>query len=285
MNNQIIVSSTHSSTHGDWAITSSMENISSEDGAQRKIDQGLFASYGENSLISNFTPTEELTNVVQRLSDTINHEIIAQHLRNRQGDLLGPSPDCIFTLTTSGGYRGFYAKSKWSNHQGTYLDQIMLNMSAFKHGDIKDIAQTICHELLHAKQYHDGKPGKGNYHNRQFSNWMKCCGLQTSQTGKPGGRDIGVGMSQYINLGGVFDQAIDRLIATGFSLPWEVINSFGSGHTSAVATAPSKKAKDPSKTRFNCPKCGNSRIWGKPSTKVACLQPACNMEPLRSEVT
>lgn len=243
------------------------------------------SSYGETSLISNFTPTEELTNAVQRLAETINAYVIAQNLKDKEGNFLGTAPDCIFTLSVSGRFRGFYAKSKWSNHQGFYLDQIMLNLGAFKHGDIKDIGQTICHELLHAKQYHDGKPGRGNYHNRQFSNWMKSCGLQTSQTGKPGGRDIGVGMTQYIISGGAFEGTMDRLIAEGFTLPWEAIDSMGNGHTTAVAVSPANKPKDPSKTRFNCPKCQGSRIWGKPSTKVACLQPACHKEPLRPELS
>ncbi len=244
-----------------------------------------FSSYGKTTVLKNFTPTEELYTRLQRLFDEINRRIFIPNLKSRAGDYLGSAPECVLTASTSGRCRGFYAKARWSNHHGRYLDQINLTMSNFRHHDLKDIGQTLCHEMLHAKQYHDGQPGSGNYHNRQFSNWMKCCGLQTSQTGKPGGRDIGVGMTQYIIKGGVFDRVFDDLIAEGFTIPWEVIDSMGGDHTAAVPTTPIKtKPKDPPKTRFNCPKCSYSRIWGKPATKVACLQPACNMEPLRPEV-
>ena len=234
--------------------------------------------YDEISKLANLTATNALYTAFQDLNEIINNRIIIPHLKNRKGELLGSVPEFITTVNAWGRYRGFAVKSIWSDTHRRHLDQVTLVMSQFVRGDLKDVASTYLHEMIHVKQFNDGKSGKHNYHNRQFSRWMKCSGLQTSKTGKLGGAEIGVGMTHYIIKDGIFDREMDRLITQGFHIPWEIVISKSQGN---VPVQP--KLKDASKTPFNCPKCHKMRIWGKPSTNVRCQTPACNNELLLSE--
>ncbi len=86
---------------------------------------------------------------------------------------------------------------------------------------------------------------------------MKSIGLQPSATGKPGGKETGAKMSDYIIHGGPFSQAYAKLRKSGFSLQWE---------------SPSNETKKrPSKVKYTCPECGIN-CWGKPELRVACFE-------------
>jgi hypothetical protein len=47
---------------------------------------------------------------------------------------------------------------------------------------------TLLHEILHAVQQQDGKPGKGNFHNKEFVGWCEKVGLPTDSKG----HDLGI---------------------------------------------------------------------------------------------
>lgn len=46
-----------------------------------------------------------------------------------------------------------------------------------------DVVRTLLHEILHAVQHRDGKPGKGNYHNAEFIAWCERAGIPTNAKG------------------------------------------------------------------------------------------------------
>jgi hypothetical protein len=236
-------------------------------------------TYDENSDVRTLTPSEQLSAAIHYLYEQLDERLFKPYLRDKHGDLLGGAPDVIITVQSTGRVKGFAAKAIWSDHRGSYLDQITLVFKNHGHGDVKDLASTLAHEAMHAKQFHDGKPGGGNYHNRQFSDWMKSIGLQTSQTGKPGGRDIGVGMSDYIIQGGPFDRVMDELIAEGFSIPWETVDAI---RVSAGDGDP-PKPRDLSKVKFTCPQCGQN-AWAKRSAKLLCGISACAAAPMITQV-
>ncbi len=205
--------------------------------SQVEIASDPLSSY-EKIDIRPLTPTEQLNFAVHDLAEQINERIFIPHLTDEEGMRLGPAPDCILTIQSFGRSKGFAAKTVWSDNYGQYLDQITLIFRQHHPGDVKDIAGTLAHEMMHAKQFHDGKSGVRNYHNRQFSNWMKSIGIQTSQTGKPGGAEIGTGMRQYIIDGGPFDRVIDEIIAAGFEFPWEATGAFGDVDGGDASTPP-----------------------------------------------
>ncbi|MEO1242779.1 MAG: hypothetical protein AAFX54_12795 [Pseudomonadota bacterium] len=223
-------------------------------------------------------PSEQLCASIHYLREQLNKRLYVPHLKDREGTPLGGVPNVIITIQSRGRAKGFAAKSIWSNHRGVYLDQITLIFSNHAHGDIKDLASTLVHEDMHAKQFHDGKPGSGNYHNRQFSDWMKSIGLQTSQTGKPGGAEIGTGMSDYIIEGGPFDCVMDELIAEGFCIPWETIDSIQRGSDVGNARPP----RDRSKVKFTCPRCGQN-AWAKSTAAILCGQDNCSKSRMISQ--
>jgi hypothetical protein len=72
-----------------------------------------------------------------------------------------------------------------------------------------------------------------------------------------GGNETGQHMSHYIIGGGKFDQAFDKLKATGWKLNLQ----------SAARPGP-EKGRD-SKTKFTCSSCGQN-AWGKPDLAILC---------------
>ena len=239
--------------------------------------EGTTFSYDANGEIRPLSPTEQLTCALEFLSTELDRRLFSAYLKDTDDTPLGPPPACILTIQSSGRCKGFAAKSVWSDNCGKYLDQITLVFDAHAHGDVKDLSATLAHEKMHAKQFHDGKPGTGNYHNRQFADWMKSIGIQTSKTGRPGGAEIGTGMSQYIVEHGPFDQIMDELIAEGFFFPWEAVGMMQSKDGGSV---PPSKPRDRSKMKFTCPVCGQN-AWAKQAAKLACLGPNCQHAPMR----
>jgi hypothetical protein len=89
---------------------------------------------------------------------------------------------------------------------------------------------------------------------------MKEIGLYPSDTAAPGGKETGQNMGHYITPGGPFARVFAKLQATGFRLRWQ----------SRTFTAdPARKAKSASKTKFNCPECGQN-AWAKADALLIC---------------
>ncbi len=90
---------------------------------------------------------------------------------------------------------------------------------------------------------------------------MRAVGLTPSDTGQPGGKQVGQQMTHYIEPGGRFERACAELIREGFEALYVEI------WCDAEATTRKKKAA--SKTKYTCPTCGVN-AWAKPETKLVC---------------
>ena len=151
----------------------------------------------------------------------------------------------MFTLNRRKYLGGYFSYQTFSERGGKERRQeIALNPDYFEGQTDRDIMSVLVHEMCHLWQSEFGRRSSNNYHNRQFAARMLDIGLQTSMTGKPGGDEIGRGMSHYIIEGGRFDKAFQTLARRGFNLTWE------SGF-------PKPRGKiDSSKVKFLCPSCG-----------------------------
>jgi hypothetical protein len=107
--------------------------------------------------------------------------------------------------------------------------------------------------MVHVWQHSFGNPGRRGYHNLQWARKMKEIGLQPTDTGGDGGKEIGESVTHYIISGGLFQKAYRRLEAKGIQLHWQ--------------STPYKWSR--SKTKFTCPECGQN-VWGKPEAKLLC---------------
>ena len=112
--------------------------------------------------------------------------------------------------------------------------------------------------MAHVWQQTYGKPGRGRYHNRQWSEKMKEVGLYPSATGQPGGKETGSRMSHYILPAGRYAAAYRLLQETGFQLRWQ----------SAQPSKEGERSKR-SKTKFTCLECGQN-AWAKPDAMLGC---------------
>jgi hypothetical protein len=142
--------------------------------------------------------------------------------------------------------------------------ELSLNPDAFYGVSDKEICQTLCHEMAHLEQHMRGKPSANAYHNAEWALIMKTIGLMPSNTGKPGGKETGQKMSDYILPDGPFELAFDKLAATGWRL-----------NLQSAPRAGKKGGGPSSKSKFTCPNC-QQNVWGKPDVRVRC--DACDLK-------
>jgi len=90
---------------------------------------------------------------------------------------------------------------------------------------------------------------------------MRQVGLIPSETGKPGGKETGQAVLDYIEEGGRFQRVCQQMLATGFVIPWHTI-------VEDHETAHKKRA---SKTRYTCSSCGLN-AWAKPDVRILCVE-------------
>ncbi len=169
-------------------------------------------------------------------------------------------PSCVLVLHRKRGAYGYFWGDTWSEREGKRItDEIALNPETFKDRSIAEMLSTLVHEMCHLKQYHFGKPSRGGYHNREWAQMMEEVGLIPSDSGQPGGKKTGQSMTHYIETGGAFEIACDKLIAKGFTMPWQA-------RTHDEKTTKKKAA---SKTKYTCPECGVN-AWAKPDVSLIC---------------
>lgn len=154
--------------------------------------------------------TPEMYGPLERAYDTFNTRLFEGRL-----------PGCLITLQRErrNSY-GYFSQKRWVSRSGTFADEIALNPNHFAVTPVLESLQTLAHEMAHQWQALWGKPGRRGYHNREFAMFMQKIGLQTSTTGKPGGKPTGESMSDYPIAGGRFLEVVDSLLADGFSLEW-----------------------------------------------------------------
>jgi hypothetical protein len=170
------------------------------------------------------------------------------------GDAL---PRCILNFSRRARKGGFFAPLCWEREDGR-THEISLNPDCLK-SPPHWMMSVLVHEMTHLWQQEFGKPSRGNYRNREYADKMKSLGLITSQTGQPGGKPTGQGMSHYIVDGGPFDVAFQAM-PLEYLLPW----------TSGRPTANGDRdPKDKNKIKYTCPGCA-AGVWGKPGLSIIC---------------
>jgi hypothetical protein len=175
----------------------------------------------------------------------------------------GQLPAVLITLQRKANSRGYFSGRRFSSRlaDGNLTDELALNPATFEGRTDMEILSTLVHEMVHVWQAHSGNPGRGKYHNAEWGDKMESIGLMPSDTGKPGGKRTGQGMTHYIIAGGPFEQSAKKLLSAAFRLNWQSVEANGQGKTGGSRAA--------SKVKFTCPSCGQN-AWGKPDLFILC---------------
>lgn len=221
-------------------------------------------------------------------------------------------PACLITLQREKRTYGYFSSNRFvARGSKIYTDEIALNPSYFGIRTVEETLSTLVHEMVHLDQQHNGKPGRGRYHNRQWADWMINIGLYPSSTGKEGGAMTGDCMSHYIVKNGAYEKACRSLITKEFTLSWvdrfppvrqSTMAGLLGGSTSSLLLGGDDgfeededededngsngfietlvfRPTDEKQTRFKftCPHC-QANAWGKSSLKILCGE--CSGHPL-----
>lgn len=217
---------------------------------------------------SRMDPTEEMMASFSYAYDFFNTEVFHNQL-----------PPCVLTVQRwRKGVYGYFMKESWEDHQKEHIrDEIALNPDWIHARPITEVLSTLCHEQVHLKQHHDpnGKSGKRGYHNKQWARMMRTVGLIPSDTGRPGGLETGRSVSHYIEEGGAFQRACQKLLATGFVIPWHTVTPALNDHDQNDDDDDISKKKRESKSKYSCRGC-RLNIWAKPKVRVLCVD--CEQE-------
>jgi len=127
--------------------------------------------------------------------------------------------------------------------------------------DLRDVFGTLVHEMCHLWKADEDKANNvkkrsRGYHCSVWAAKMEEVGLIPSDTGRPGGKKVGMKVSHYIDASGPYAQAFDKL-PKAISLAWQ-----------GIAT-PKKERAVKDKIKYVCPDCG-AKVWGKPELNVMC---------------
>jgi predicted SprT family Zn-dependent metalloprotease len=219
---------------------------------------------GGASEASDSNPTAKAYRVYQNAFDYINEVCFG-----------GKLPRCLITMQRRKNVYGYFSAKRFiSTNDSQIVHEIALNPTLLAERGEREGLSTLTHEMAHLWQFVEGTPSRSGYHNREWSSKMRSIGLIPSDTGKPGGKDVGHSMSDYIEDGGRFDRVCAELIAAGFVVPYvELIKiataepvTGASNYQDAIRV---REIKAASKTRYSCPGC-RTNVWGKPNLSIVC---------------
>lgn len=169
-------------------------------------------------------------------------------------------PQVLVTMQRHANTRGYFAPERFRGRiEKKKVHELAMNPDTFTGRTDEEILSTLAHEMAHVWQEAHGKPPRRNYHDRQWAAKMKEIGLHPSDTGEPGGKEVGQKVTHYIIQGGAYAQAYAALKATGFQLHWQSI----------PFDKEARKKKNNSKTKYTCPSC-EQNAWAKPDTLLIC---------------
>ncbi|MCW3100317.1 MAG: hypothetical protein JWL77_5935 [Chthonomonadaceae bacterium] len=174
----------------------------------------------------------------------------------------GRLPNCLITLQRRKGAYGYFAADRFSNDGSPLetLDEIALNPALFGGRRPEAIFSTLVQEMTHQWQHHFGKPSRGHC-NKQWAAQMRKIGMIPTDTGAPGGKEIGRRMTCYVEAGGAFERACSTFLASNAAILYQ-------DRTSEEEEAMRRK-KAASKTRYTCPGC-RANAWAKPDIALVC---------------
>lgn len=204
-------------------------------------------------------PTKETYEVLQLAYDVFNRALFGSAL-----------PDALITLQRRKGSFGFFAGGRFQNEDGRKADEIALNPSAFLDRSHRDVLATLVHEMVHLWQHHQGTPGRGRYHNREWAAKMAEIGLQPTDDGTPEGKPTGESVSHIIIDGGPFDRFARAFLGKGYAISWkEVPLKALSSSNEAADVQTDEPPKSGKRVRYSCPNCGLN-AWAKHEARLMC---------------
>lgn len=154
-------------------------------------------------------PTTEAYGQIQQAYDHFNASLFA-----------GALPECVLTFSRRAKTLGYFSPARFRSTGGDGADEIAINPVKLDEREIEDALAPLVHQMAHLYIEHHGKSSNTGYHSKEWAAKMKEIGLQPSETGLPGGDEIGEKMSQYVIDGGSFQLACKELTETGFALSW-----------------------------------------------------------------
>jgi predicted SprT family Zn-dependent metalloprotease len=181
----------------------------------------------------------------------------------------GTLPNALITLQRRKGTYGYFAGARFRHEDGRQADEIALNPSTFIERPTKDILGTLVHEMVHLWQHHEGQPGRGRYHNREWADKMKEIGLQPTDNGADDGKETGEAVTHMIIAAGPFDQAATKLIAREFAIVWKEASPARPSSQGEGAAEPETVQKSGKRVRYCCPQC-DLKAWAKHDVRLLC---------------
>lgn len=169
----------------------------------------------------------------------------------------GELNNVYFNFVWSKKSHGHVGPDRWKTREDeVVLHELSLTPNTISRPPI-EVYSTLVHEMAHIWQLDFGKPSRGGYHNKEWADKMEEIGLIPSDTGEPGGKRTGQRMTHYIDEGGRFQEAFEKM-------PVEYIIPFV---TVPIPEKESKK-KAKNKVKYMCG-CGEA-FWGKPGIFAVC---------------
>ena len=199
------------------------------------------------------TPTAEQYKALEYLFDYFNRELFNDKL-----------PRVLLTLSKHNRANGYFIPKYWNNKAQTEISEIALNPNFFNVRGAKLVTSTLVHEMCHLWQEEDGTAPRRCYHNKDFAKKMESVGLITSSDGTTNGKRTGQNMTHYIEDGGLFEQAYEKLDKDNIFLPWVPKG----GKEVTTKRKPRNKS-----TKYTCPICGE-HVRGKLGLNLKCAN--CN---------
>ena len=99
---------------------------------------------------------------------------------------------CLITLQRKSHTLGYFSSNRFSEALGQKLiDEIALNPDHLEGRSTREALSTLVHEMVHLWQAHFGDVSRGGYHNAEWAAKMEEIGLMPSETGEPGGKNVG----------------------------------------------------------------------------------------------
>lgn len=204
----------------------------------------------------------------------------------------------LFTLQREKRTFGYHSQKRFVERgTGEIVDEIAMNPAYFAIRTIPQTLSTLVHEMVHQWQFHFGKPGRGNYHNKEWAYKMEEVGLMPSKTGEPGGKRTGDGMTHYILKGGAFERTCDQLLTRAYTLSWldrfppvrpqdlggsgsgldpEGLDEDEDGEDAGIdsidipgVVLPSDPEERSNRQKYICSQC-SAKAWGKPGLRLWC---------------
>lgn len=174
---------------------------------------------------------------------------------------------------------GYFSHRRFvaSDGGGAFTDEIALNPTYFASHGLREVFQTVAHEMVHLWQAHFGSPGRGRYHNQEWAAKMIEIGLMPTDTGKVGGKTTGQKMSDYPIANGRFSAVYESLATHAFKITWvdRYVARSSSGQTLAEAAGtsliftPGDREKKPTRVKYVCA-ASKTAVWGRPKLNLIC---------------